>query len=401
MDISHDILSDRYGMDVMRSYKFRVYPSNKQINLIEQHFNACRIVYNLGMEARLYAYSSQKIYLNSYNLNKQLPELKKENPWLYEINAQSLQDVFKSQDSAFTNFYKHGADFPKFRSKRRWRPSFKCPQGNKLLINERKLRIKKFPEGIKIIIDRIPKGELRNVVISKSPTGKYYASLTYETNENLLDKKPINDNAAIGIDLGLTHFATLSNGEKIANPKFLKENLQRIKVLQRRLSKKQKGSNRYKLYQHKINILYEKIKNQRMDFLHKLSNQITNDYDTICIENLNIKGMMKNHSLAGAIADVSWYEFIRQLTYKSRWKGKNILIIGQFEPSSKLCTCGVINKNLKLSDREWKCSSCGVHHDRDILAANNIKRIAILNNSGRVSPGVDVELPTLVGAMKR
>ena len=391
---------------LLRAYKYRIYPTIKQIELIEQHFDACRIVYNLGMEVRLYAYSSQKVYLNSYDLNKQLPELKKANLWLYNINSQSLQDVFKSQDTAFTNFYKYGANFPKFRSKKRWKPSFKSPQHNELKINENKLKIKKFPEGIKISIDRIPKGQLKNVTISKSPTSKYYASLTYENNEQIPIKKPIDENRAVGLDLGLIDYVTLSNGQKINNPKFLNKYSQRIKILQRRLSKKQRGSNRYKSHQHKINLIYEKIKNQRTDFLHKLSNQITNDYDTICIEDLNIVGMLSSggihkKGLNRTISDASWYEFRRQLTYKCDWKGKNLLVIGRFQPSSKLCSCGIINGDLKLSDRKWECLSCGKQHDRDILAANNIKKLAILNNSGRVSSGADVELPTLVGMMNR
>jgi len=389
---------------LLRAYKYRIYPTIKQIGLIEQHFDACRIVYNLGMEVRLYAYSSHGIYLNSYDLNKQLPDLKKANLWFYNINSQSLQDVFKSQDTAFTNFYKYGSNFPKFRSKKRWKPSFKSPQHNELKNDENKLKIKKFPEGIKISIDRIPKGQLRNVTISKSSTNKYYASLTYENGEKNPVKKSIKENHAIGIDLGLIDYATLSNGQKINNPKFLNNHLQKIKILQRRLAKKQKSSNRYKLHQHKINLLYEKIKNQKIDFLHKLSNQITNDYDTICIEDLNIVGMLSSggsykKGLNRAISDANWYEFRRQLTYKCDWKGKNLLVIGRFQPSSKLCDCGIINGDLKLSDREWKCLFCGKQHDRDILAANNIKKFAILNNSGRVSSGVDVELPTLVGTM--
>lgn len=387
---------------MLRAYKYRLYPNKEQIDLIEQHFAACRIIYNLAMEVRLYAYSSQRIFLNSYDLNKQLPELKKEFPWLNNIGSQVLQNEMKTLDSAFTNFYNKHTDFPKFRNKKKWKPSFKSPQSNKLINN--KLYLNKFRDGIKILLERLPNGELRNVVISKSATGKYFASLTYETGIEIPMKKPINEKTAVGIDLGLTHFAILSDGTKIENHKFLGNNQTRLKILQKRISRQQKGSNRQKSQQHKINLLYEKITNQRKDFQHKLSTQIANDFDTVCMEDLNIKGMMKNHPLANAMGDVSWFQFKEMLRYKSGWYGKNFLEIGRFEPSSKLCQCGHKKQNLKLSDREWTCENCGTTHDRDILAANNIKKIALLNNerlSGQVLPVVDVELPTLVGAMKR
>lgn len=389
---------------MLRAYKYRIYPNKSQIELIEQHFAACRIVYNLAMEVRLYAYSSQHVFLNSYDLNKQLPELKKEFSWLNNIGSQVLQNEMKILDSAFTNFYNKHTNFPKFRSKKKWKPSFKSPQSNKLNIEKSIIILPKFQSGVKIVIDRLPMGELRNVVISKSPTGKYFASLTYETGVDNPPKKTIKDDTAIGIDLGLINFAILSNGTKIDNPKFLRSNQSRLKILQRRLSRQQKGSNRRKSQQHKINLLYEKITNQRKDFQHKLSTQITNDFDAICMEDLNIKGMMQNHHISNAIGDVSWYQFKEMLRYKCKWKGKNFLEIGRFEPSSKLCSCGYKKHNLKLSDREWICDNCGITHDRDILAANNIKNIALLNNqkiSGQVLSNVDVELPTLVGAMKR
>ena len=387
---------------MIKSYKYRIYPTVKQAKLLDEHFAACRIIYNLALEVKLYVYSSQRIFLNKYDLSKQLPELKKEFPWLLKINAQSLQSTLNNLDIAFTSFYQHKTDFPKFKSKRRCRKSCKFPQGNKIV--DDKLKIPKFTEGIKIQLDkRTPIGIIKNVIISKSSTNKYYASITYENKEELPKKKSIVDSTTIGIDVGLKHFAVISDGTKIENPKFLRNNLLRLKILQRRLSKKQKSSKRRKSYQYKINLLHEKIVNQRKDFLHKLSNQITNDYDTVCMENLNIGNMMKNHSLAG-IGDASWFMFGQFILYKSEWKGKNKLEIGRFEPSSRLCTCGVINRELTLADREWDCKACGRHHDRDIIAANNIKNIALANHlkiSGQVLPDVDVELPTLVGAMKR
>lgn len=357
----------------------------------------------MGLEVRTTAYKTSGIVLNSYDLNKQLPELKKDNPWLYDINAQSLQDVLKNLDSAFTNFFNNDAKYPIFKSKRKSGSSAKFLQKNKIIDN--RLKLMKFPEGIKIVLDkRIPKGIIKNVVVSKSATNKYFASITYETGTDLPEKKPIRKETAVGIDMGIKDFSVLSDGRKFSNPKFLKQSQAKLKVLQRRLSRKKKGSNRYKLQKYKIAKQYEKIANQRKDFQHKLSNQITNEFDTLCFETLRIGNMMKNHSLAGAIGDAAWCQFFKFCSYKTDWKGGNILQIGTFEPSSKLCTCGAINNDLKLSDREWDCLSCGAHHDRDTLAANNIVDFAIKNyikHSGQGMAGEGVELLTLVGAKKR
>ena len=338
--------------------------------------------------------------LNSYDLSKQLTELKKEHIWLNEINSQSLIEVLRNQDSAFTNFFNHRAQYPKFKSIKKANNSAKFPQNHKLIEEKSLLRISKFQEGIKIVIDRVPKGELRNVIVTKSKTGKYFASLLYNTGCAVPEIKNIKDGTSVGVDLGLKHFVILSDGDKIHSHKFLKSSQARLAVLQRRLSRKTKGSNRRRGQILKIARVHEHIVNQRKDFQHKLSTSIVNKYDTVCMENLSISNMVKNHSLAGAISDAAWFQFTQMIKYKCDWYGKNFLQIGRFEPSSKMCTCGVINRELSLSDREWTCDSCGVTHDRDILAANNIKFFA-LRNAGQGMPKEDVELPTLVGAMKR
>ena len=238
----------------------------------------------------------------------------------------------------------------------------------------------------------------RNVVVSKTKTGKYFASLTYDTGIKVPVPVPMFN--SVGIDLGIKHFIVLSSGEKVPNHKFLKSSQERLAVLQRRQSKKTKGSNRRKAQVLKIAKAHEKVVNQRKDFQHKLSTSIVNKYDTVCMENLAVANMVKNHSLAEAISDAAWSQFVGMVKYKCVWYGKNFLQIGRFEPSSKMCTCGVINRELILTDREWTCSDCGVTHDRDILAANNIKNFA-LRNAGQGLPKEDVELPTLVGARKR
>jgi len=202
-------------------------------------------------------------------------------------------------------------------------------------------------------------------------------------------KSKIEESTSVGIDLGIKDFATLSNGEKISNPKFLGSKLERLKALQQRASKKKKGSNNRKKANFKIAKLYEKVTNQRVDFLQKTSTKLIRENQTIILEDLNIAGMMKNHCLARAISDVSWSKFIEMLKYKSEWYGKNLVQIGRFEPSSKMCSCcGTINKNLKLSDRNWTCMSCFATHDRDINAAINIKKfglIGVFNAPGKAS----------------
>ncbi len=216
--------------------------------------------------------------------------------------------------------------------------------------------------------------------------GKYFVSILVDDGKELPKKVKIEK--AIGIDLGIKTFATISTGEKIDNPRHLNKSLGRLKVLQRRLSKKQKGSKNSIKAKQKVALLSEKISNQRKDFLHKLSTRLVSENQAICLEDLNVSGMMKNHNLARHIQDCGWSEFVRQLEYKSEWSGKHIFKIGRFQPSSKICSCGAINHDLKLSDRVWTCKVCGLTHDRDILASQNI-----LKFSGQGLSDVSVEIP--------
>ena len=412
---------------MIKAYKYRIYPTIRQAELLGQHFDACRLIWNLALEVKIYSYKTQHVSLNKYDLSSQLTDLKKEFVWLNNINAQSLQNVLNDIDLSFTNFYQNKTKYPVFKSKIKTKKSCKFRQYNRIVGS--KLYVMKFSEGIKIQLDkRIPNGIIRNVVISKSSTNKYYASITYENKEELPKKKSVTDSTAVGIDVGLKHFVVLSDGNKIENPKYFRKSQERLKILQQKLAKKPyikgvKSSNRRNKLKLKIAKAYEKITNQRKDFLHKLSNQITNDYDTICMEDLNIKGMMAKckpkqdesdvylpngqsakSGLSKSIGDAGWFMFGQFINYKSEWKGKNKLEIGRFEPSSRLCTCGVFNRDLKLSDREWDCKSCGRHHDRDILAANNIKDFALANYfrlSGQVLPVVDVKQKSMTDVMRQ
>ncbi len=379
-------------------YKYRIYPTKQQTELINKHIGACRFVYNIALETKNYAYASHRKNLSCFDLMNQLPDLKKECEWLREIDSQALQQSVINLDKAFTQFFKGYGKFPNFKKKNASIQSFRNPSGFKIEIKNNKISFPKFREGIKFVQDRSFKGEIKSNTISRKSTGKYFVSLLVEDGKSL--PKPVKEKSAIGIDLGLNHFIITSDGIKVDNPKYLKKSIDRLKVLQRRLRNKKKGSNNKKKAYRKVALIHERISNQRKDFLHKLSTQLINNHDTLCMEDLNISGMVKNHKLAQSISDAGWGEFVRQLKYKAEWNGKNILQIPTFEPSTKICSnCGATNHNLTLADRGWTCQ-CGATHDRDINAAINIKNYCI-RNSGEGIPGEPVEMLAIAKSMKQ
>ena len=377
--------------------KYRINPSEEQKVLLEKHFGCSRLIYNLGLECKTMAWGGSKKNLTYFDISKQIPELKKEYIFLNEINAQSLQSALRNLDTAFKNFFRGNAKFPNFKS-RKSKQSFQCPQN--VCVIKNKLYLPKFKEGIKIILHRPIKGLVKTTTISRTSTNKYFVSFVIETKKDFPEKKiPSN---IVGLDLGIKSFIVTSDGEKFDNPKYLRKSLNKLKWLQKRFSKKIKGSNRRKTFRLRIAKQHERIANQRKDFLHKISDVITKQYDTICIENLQVTNMVKNHKLALSISDCGWGMFEQFLKYKAEWRGCNIIQIGRFEPSSKTCsTCGYINPQLELKDREWTCPNCNSVLDRDVNAAINI-----LNFGSRYMPVerrllTDAELPTIVGAMKR
>ena len=381
-----------------KAHKYRLCPNQEQEVLLSKHFGHCRFLWNLALETKTNAYLSAKVNYSRFDLQKQLVDLKKECEWLKEVNSQSLQSVLQNLDLAYKKFFK-GAGFPKFKSKHS-EQSFNIPQNVKVEGN--KLVIPKFKKkGIKIKLHRPIQGTIKSATISRTPTGKYFVSILCDTGTECLPKQKITEDTSIGVDLGIKDFAVTSEGEFVENPKFLRKNIERLKVLQRRVSKKQKGSNNRKKANNRVALLHEKIRNQRQDFLHKVSTKLIRESQTICLENLGVKNMMKNHCLAQAISDVSWSEFNRMIEYKSEWYGVNVLRIGRFSPSSKTCECGKINKALKLSDRVWECE-CGKVMERDLNAARNIKKFALYKEkSGQELSVEPVEQPTLVGVMKQ
>jgi putative transposase len=367
-------------MKRLKAYKYRIYPNKQQQELLVKHFGCCRYIYNYALAKKIEHYTKEKKTLSRFEIQKDLVSMKtqKETEWLKEVNSQSLQASLVNLDRAYTKFFREKSGFPKFKSKHN-KQSCHFPQKNKVDFENNKLYLMKFREGIKCKFHRQFEGTIKNITISKTKTDKYFASILIE--EDVVEKSKIKPDikTAIGIDLGIKEFAVCSNGKKFKNPNHLKKSLKKLKKEQQRLSKKKTGGNRKNKQRKKVAKIYEKVTNQRNDFLHKISRELVDEkqINTYCLETLNVKGMMKNHCLSQSISDVGWSTFVSFLIYKAEWEGKNILRIGKFEPSSKTCNvCGKINKDLKLSDREWICNNCNTKHDRDFLASCNIRDFA-------------------------
>ena len=355
---------------IHRAYRFRLYPNKEQTELLAKHFGCARFVYNYFLNQRKEQYQFTGKSDNFYAQEKALTELKKQEEmiWLKEVNAQSLQYALRCLDSAYTNFFKKRAKFPSFKSKHS-KNSFTVPQ--RASIAGGRLFVPKFREGIKCRVHRTIKGRIGKVTISKTPSGKYFASVfTEEEYETPFEKT----NKSVGVDLGLKDLLVTSEGETFKNNRHTRRYEHKLATAQRHLSRKKKGSRGYENQRLKVARLHEKISNCRADYLHKCSISLVRKYDVICIEDLNVKGMMKNHYLSKSIADASWGTFVFMLTYKAEWNDKKVVKIDRFFPSSQTCHfCGYVNGQTKdLSVREWECPFCNTHHDRDVNAAINI-----------------------------
>lgn len=367
--------------NVIKSYKYRIYPTKKQAELIDKTFGCCRYVYNMYLNKRIEIYESEKRTFKYKECSKDLTIQKKSLTWLNEVDSSALQNTLRHLDESYEDFFKKKSGFPKFKSKKKSRKSYTTEWNNnniEYLGNYIKLpKLKKVKTKTKLI----PKGKIMKATISKEPSGKYYVSLTCK---NVPMKDFIKTNNNVGIDLGISEFLTMNNGKVIENPKYYRKLEKKLIKAQQELSRKKKGSNNYDKSRKKLAKIHEKIRNQRIDFINKTSTQIIKDYDIICIEDLQPKNMLKNHNLAKSISDVSWSEFTRQLKYKAEWYGKKISKVDKFYPSSQIChSCG--HKNIGTKDlkvREWTCPCCGIHNLRDVNAAINIltEGMKLINN---------------------
>lgn len=361
-----------------RAYRYKLYPNEEQKVLIAKHLGSCRFIYNYALAKKVKAYQVDGTNLSRFDIQADLPNMKKSDEycWLKEVNSLSLQASLANLDSAYTKFFREHKGFPNFKSKKDSKQSFSIPQNTKVDFENGRIFIPKFKSGIKAILHRTFDGIVKTSTITRTSTGKYFISILVEVDEPDVSMKPICENKAVGIDLGIKTFAVLSDGTEIPNPRHLKQSLDKVKKLQRSLLHKTKGSKNRDKARRKLALAHEQVTNRRNDFLHKVTSYLVNNYDTICLEDLNVKGMIKNHHLAQSLSDIAIGTFNTLLEYKAKERGVNILRIGRFEPSSKMCTCGYINHNLTLAIREWTCPECGSIHDRDLLAANNIKRFA-------------------------
>ena len=354
-----------------KAFKYRIYPNKSQKILLAKTFGCCRFVYNYYLNMHNEAYKKDKTYLNYYDYANDLKSLKISNPWLKEVDSTSLQSAVRDLDAAFRNFLKHGKGEPHFKSKKTHAFSYtsKCVNGNIQYLDKHiklpKLGFVKTRNKLK------PEGRILSATISQVPSGKYYVSLCCT---EVKTKPFVKTNTNVGIDLGIKDFAIFSDGTKMPNPKYLKHALDKLAKAQRALGRKTKFSANYEKARLKVSRLQEHVANQRKDYLHKLSTYIVQTYDIICIEDLVVSNMIKNHKLARDIADVSWSEFARQLEYKAAWYGKTVIRVNTFYASSQVCSnCGTKHSITKdLSIRKWTCPNCGITLDRDINAALNI-----------------------------
>ena len=379
---------------MLKAYKYRIFPTDLQQIQLTNIFGQVRFIYNLGLETKISAYAGNRKNINYFNLINQIKELKDTNcHWLHDSPAQALQMALRNLDNAYTGFFNHKRGFPKYKSKYR-KQSFQLPQG--VHLTENQIFIPKL-KLVDIALSRPIKGNIKTVTVSKTTTNKYFVSILTENNIPLPKKRPIMESTTVGLDLGIKDFCITSDGRKFENQDFLKSKLNKLRIEQRSLSRKVKGSNHYTKQKLVVALLHEHIRNKRQDHLHKTSTYLINNYDTICLEDLNVSGMLKNHNLARSISDMGWSNFQSMLKYKADWYGKNISTIGRFDPSSKTCSsCGAINHNLELENREWVCETCGTIHDRDVNAAINIKTFGLRNKpsvaqSREVSHACNVE----------
>lgn len=363
-------------MSMLKAYKFRIYPTKSQTTKMEQTLDLCRWTYNKTLEIRKNAWEKEGKSLSKYETNNMLPEWKEDKPELKVVFSQVLQNVHERVDLALQAFFRRvktgeKPGYPRFRGKG-WYDSFTYPQKG-FKIDSGKLYLSKIG-SIKIKLHRPIEGKIKRLTVRRTTIGKWFACFSVELEDN--PKPPWKDGSLVGIDVGLESFATLSNGEKIANPRFFREEEKELAKVQRRLSKAPKGTPERKKALKVVQLVHERIANKRYEFAHQISNQLVKKHGLIAFEDLNIKGMTHNHNLAKSIHDVAWNMLVTLTSYKAASAGSMVVLVDP-RNTSKMCSrCGILVEK-SLSDRVHKCSQCGLEMDRDWNAAINILRLGL------------------------
>lgn len=369
---------------LIRSYKYRIYPDATQAKKLAECFGCVRWFWNNSLELSRKVYEETGKRPSRGDLSARLPGLKaaEETSWLADVPSQALQMTLINQEKAFQAFFAKRAKAPQFKN-RFAKQSFSLPEGFRVEACGEKIRLPKFLEGIPTNLHRKFVGKIKTGTVSKTATGKYYISLLVEEVGEEVAITPPNEATCLGIDLGIKDFAVSSDETRISNPKFLSKKLKKLRRAQRKLSRRKKDSNRRIAQRKLVARQHEKVASSRLDFHHQLTRRLVENqnYGSFAVEDLGIKDMMGKapKSLARQIGDAGWFQFRTILTYKASRAGKAVIAIDRFAASSKTCSCGCKNESLKLTDREWTCRKCGVTHDRDLLAAKNIKRFAFAN----------------------
>lgn len=375
---------------MLKAVKVRIYPTDEQSITLAKHFGCTRWLWNYCLSVMTETYKTTGKGISAFNMKKQIPILKAEHEWLKECYSQCLQQSVLNLSQAFQNFFEGRAKYPNFKSKHH-RQSVQFPQNVKV-ISESAIKFPGLLGTVAAKIHRLMEGQLKTVTVSKTPDGKYFASLLIE--DGVEKPESSSEGKTIGIDLGLTDFAITSDGSKFANPRHLKKHERNLKRKQRKLSRKKKGGQNRNKARIRVAKVHAKIARVREDFHHKLSRKIVNENQVIVVEDLAVKNMVKNHSLAKAISDVGWGQFCTMLKYKAEFEGKVYLEIGRFFPSSHLCSNTLLPlEKMDLSIRSFVCPHCQERHDRDINAAINIRNegLRILDSgSGSTALGRDV-----------
>ena len=370
------------------TYKYRLYPDKEQVVYLSKLFGCCRLVYNHFLNEKQTQYKETKSSDNYNTQQSKLTQLRKtsEYSFLNEMPLQVLQASLRNMYTAFDKFYKHKGGYPNYKSKRD-KQAFRMPQGFKLQNN--KLHIPKLKTGIKCVVSKELVDEPCFATVTKSKSGKYYVSITVK--QDIYQTYP-HTNKSVGLDLGIKDLVITSDGVKYPRlKKQIKQLKRKLKHNQRHLSRKQHGSKRYEKQVLKCNRIYEKITNVKTDYIHKITTELVKQYDIIKVEDLNIKGMVKNHKLAEVINECNWGEFVNMLQYKCVWNNKQLVKVDRFYPSSQMCCeCGCKNKKVKnLAIRQWTCECCGTLHDRDVNAAINILKYNSVRNTEYSRGGVN------------